>query len=580
MTLFSLFQKKVKYQPDDPAISWSDGQRIINLSNKELWLEFAKVVSYLKSLNIKPGQRVGLLANTSGYWHLADISIMALGATTVPIYPTASDDEITFIINDCKMSAIITDDFDKTKSLSHAGKAPMIIPIYEPDHQNYFLKYKHEVYSEESELAEEIRGSLGKHPASIIYTSGTTATPKGVVTEHSSIDAVLAGIAKRMKGKVSKGNVSLTSLPLSHVLGRCDSFLHFCLPIQTYFGESPKTFMNDLRTARPSYIITVPRIIEKIKERIETQVAKKSSFSQKLYSINYSIANEYFHKIDAGLSPTRLETQLFIKGQKYFFSKVRSQISTELKFLVSGGAKLGPETYNFFRNIGIPILEGYGLTETFGPAFLNSQFNGPPGFVGHPLPGVKMKFAKDGEILLKGESVFKSYNELSDTSCFDKDNYFRTGDIGEWSISNGLKITDRKKDIIVTSGGKNVAPAKIESLMNECPHISQFMLVGDSRKYLTGLVVIAKESFFDLIDSGVIPPGINHDDLSQQPEIIELVESEIQLVNSKLASYEKVKQFYIIPVSVTPGSIYLSSSLKLKKDKLFNKYMKEINAMY
>jgi len=580
MTIFDLLFKNAKYRPNEPAISWQEGQKSFRLSNSELWIELKKIISFLRDVGIEAGDKVGIFAHTSGYWHLADLSIMAIGATTVPLYPTASSTELAFIIKDSQISSIIVEDENARIKVEAINPDLSIISLKETNHQNYFLKYREHEGQQTDEVLKQIKQSVENHPASIIYTSGTTSTPKGVVTEHKAIMAVLSGIKNQMKGKVSEGDISLTSLPLSHVLGRCDSLLHLCLPIETYFGESPKTFMNDLRVSKPSYIITVPRIIEKMRERIEAIVQNKGKLFSKIFTLNYAIANSYFEKVDSGGIPSNLEKKVFIKIQKYFFSKIRKQISPSLKFLVSGGAKLGPGTYRFFRNIGVPILEGYGLTETFGPAFLNSQFNSAPGHVGFPLPGIKMKFASDGEILLKGESIFECYQGLELNSFFDEDGYFKTGDIGQWSVTDGLRITDRKKDIIVTSGGKNIAPAKVESLMNGCSHISHFMLVGDSRKYLTGLVSIDKESFADLIERGELAPGIEHDELSQNPAIIKIIDGEIREINKQLAHYERVKQFYIIPVSIAPGSLYLSTSMKLKKDKLFNKYIAEINAMY
>ena len=580
MTIFNLLYKKTKYRPHEPAISWQSSQQKITLTNLELWEEFKKVISFFKSINITPGQKIGICANTSGYWHLADLGIMAIGCTSVPIYPTASQDEINYILKDSDVTTLILEDEGTKKRLPSLSKEITTLYINEPNSEDTFLKYRKEKNLEDKYVLELIESVSNKYPASIIYTSGTTSSPKGVITESSAIYEVLQGIAKQMKGKVKKGDTSLTSLPLSHVLGRCDSLLHLCLPIHTYFGESPKSFMNDLKASQPHYIITVPRILEKIKERIEALSKNKPRYVKNLYSFNFSIASSYFDKIDNGITPSKLETNLFISVQKYFFSKIRNKISPNLKFLVSGGAKLSPVTYNFFRNIGIPILEGYGLTETFGPAFINSQFGCPSGYVGFPIDGIKMKFAKDGEILLKGKSVFQEYAGIDGDDYFDKNGFFKTGDIGQWSISKGLKITDRKKDIIVTSGGKNIAPVKIETLMSACPSISHFMLVGDSRKYLTGLISINKEDFSALIEQGKVPPGIDHDQLTQHPEIMALVESEVQGVNEGLASYEKVKKFYIIPVSISQGSIYLSTSLKLKKGKLFNKYIKEIDAMY
>ncbi len=581
MTIFNLLINKNKYHPTESAISWNDGTRRINLSNQELWIELKKVISYLKGLGIQPGEKIGILANTSGYWHLADLGIMALGCTTVPIYPTASYSEVEYIIDNSDMTSLIIEDKSSREKFNPLISKLITISLKEEDHQHYFLNYKNEENTEDQEVYDLIKENVGSFPASIIYTSGTTSKPKGVVTSHEAIRAVLDGIASQMKGKVANGNSSLTCLPLSHVLGRCDSLLHLCLPTKTYFGKSPKTFMNDLKMAKPTFIITVPRIIDKIKERIENSLKKQSLISNKYFQLNFSIAEAYHTKVDEGDSPSRLETQLFIQSQKHFFSKIRALISKELKFLVSGGAKLNSKTYCFFRNIGIPILEGYGLTETFGPAFLNPKINSAPGFVGFPLPGLEMKFSDDSEILLKGTSVFEDYYKDTQQKVHtDDEGYFGTGDIGEWSIQNGLKITDRKKDIIVTSGGKNVAPAKIENLMRESPFISHFMLIGDTRKYLTGLISITKESFAELINSGDLQPDIEHGALSQHPKVIEIIESEVEKVNEDLASYEKVKCFYIIPISITDNSVYLSASLKLRKDKLYNKYTKEIDAMY
>lgn len=587
MTIFDFLQSNK--HSFNPVIGWKRDGRLSHLNLQEYKEQIEIHISLLKGLGFKAGDKIGIMANTSIEWHLFDMASMALGLIIVPLYSNYTYKDLEQIHYELKFFGVILgnekllekynkDKFTNTKFIIIDENSLNNKKINAWFYQDLLSK----VPIEKEPLGETIESLNPNAVCSYLLTSGTTGRPKMSVITHANLASLLYNIQDFMKGRLSTGSRSLTNLPLAHVLGRCDSLLHLALPVQTVFGESVDTLVSDLQIIKPSYIVTVPRLITKLKEKIIQNIHSKGFLFKKSFDMAISFSQYYFKLLEDKKEPNQYEKIIFMNIQNKLLKKIREQISPEIKFLVSGGAPLKSSDFDFFKSIGIPILEGYGLTETLGPVTLNSFSEPERGSVGLPFKDITIKIDDDGEILIHGPSVFQGYlkeNGDIDKSCFI-DGFFKTGDIGEILPSGNLKITDRKKDIIVTSNGKNISPQKIENLMATSPRIEHFMTVGEGRNYLTGLISITKESFSDLIDQGTIDASLNYEELAREPNVHKIVSDEVKRLNIELPNHEQIKKFTILPLDINWENDYLTPSLKIKRDRLYNKYIREIDAMY
>ncbi len=587
MTIFELLLKnKHSFQH---VLGWKRNGRLFHLNLQEYKEQIEIHISILNKLGVSAGSKVGIVAQTSLEWHLFDMASMAMGAIVVPIYTNFTRPDLITIQKALNIHYFILgnerliDKFDvqifKDKTFlvieeEARGKSGLNLCLYKDILSN--------LDPEVRPLEDYVSNLMPDDTCSYLLTSGTTGLPKISIITHKNLFALLENIQFFMKDRLKVGSRSLTTLPLAHVLGRCDSLLHIILPVQTVFGESIDSIVSDLQIIKPTYLVTVPRLIAKLKEKILQNIKSKGSAYQTIFNAAISFSEYFYDLIEKGKEPKQFEKIIFLKLQKSVLSKVRDQISPEIKFFVSGGAPLKDEDFKFFKNLGLPILEGYGLTETLGPVTLNAFGSPEKGSVGLPFKDIVIKIDEDGEILISGPSVFQGY--LNDDGSVDDSSFtngfFRTGDIGEILPSGNLKITDRKKDIIVTSNGKNISPQKIEALMSTSPRIEHFMTVGEGHSYLTGLVSITKDGFNDLIDQGVIDVSISYEEMAKNPTVKILVQSEIERLNSELPGHEQIKKFTILPLNLNGDSDYLTPSLKIKRDRIYNKYIKDIDAMY
>ncbi len=416
--------------------------------------------------------------------------------------------------------------------------------------------------------------------ASIIYTSGTTGEPKGAVITQDGIVSMLMNVEKTIKGAFGPSDKTLVFLPLSHVLGRTDSLLPLIFGWQAVYAESIEKLIDNLAIVRPTVMIAVPRIFEKIYSKIMEKTTTGSVIEKQVFKWAVASAEKYFHKIDLDLSPSAPELLEYRLAKKLVFSKIYDRFGGRIRYFVSGGAPLAPEIIKFLRYANLTILEGYGLTETIAPVCLNPLAKQVPGTVGRPMGDVQISFAKDGEILIKTTALMKEYYKNPEaTKEALQDGWLFTGDIGEFTSEGFLKITDRKKDLIKTSGGKYVVPQKIENMAKMKPHISQFVVVGEKRNFVTALIGIEKEAFLHMVDELNLPSDCTVSDLAKSPKVRELLQKEIDELNQNLAQFETIKKFTIVTEEFTTDN-FLTPSLKIKRKVVSEKYKKEIEAMY
>jgi long-chain acyl-CoA synthetase len=429
-------------------------------------------------------------------------------------------------------------------------------------------------------LENHLQNQLPDEIATIIYTSGTTGEPKGAVITQHGMTSMLMNVETSIKGAFNTNDRTLTFLPLSHVLGRCDSLLPLVFGWESVYAESMEKLLDNMALVKPTVMIAVPRIFEKFYAKVREQVEENGILEKQVFKMAVSAAEKYFEKIDKDLSPTAFEMAQYALSFKLVFSKIYNKFGGRIRYFVSGGAPLSSEIIKFLRFANLTIIEGYGLTETAAPCSLNPLSKQVPGTVGRPLGDVQFSFGTDHEILIKTESLMKEYYKNPEaTKEAIQNGWFHSGDIGEFTTEGYLKITDRKKDLIITSGGKNVAPQKIENLAKIKPHISQFVVIGDQKNYLTALVGIEKERFLTQLDKLNLSSDCSLIDLAAHPLVRELIQSEIDEVNTTLSSFENIKKFTIIPEEFTTEN-FLTPSLKIKRKLILEKFKDQIDEMY
>ncbi len=551
----------------------------------------------LIALGVKPGERVIIASNTRVEWALADFAILGCRAITVPIYASNTEEDFTYILNHSEARVAFVEDAKQLqKLLNQKPKLQYLEKIIVMDPgalrlapENPDVISLHSLQSvgrsEEARnpgrIKRNFREAQPDELITICYTSGTTGVPKGVMLTHDNIMSVLDDVVGALKNELSPEKEVLVSfLPYSHIIGKCESLATYTFGWQLNFAENMDKLVETIGEVRPTILFSVPRVFEKAHIRIRTMANEGSPAKKKIFHW----ACEVGAKVKGyGQNPSKasvLDRLAFDLADRLVFAKVRARFGGRLKFAVCGGAPLPREIGEFFGMAGIPILEGYGLTETSAPVCLNLPSDVRYGTVGKPLPEVAVKIAEDGEILVRSRKVFKGYykNEEATQEAL-QNGWFHTGDIGELDPVGYLRITDRKKDLIITSGGKNVAPQKIESLAKSLKFINQFVVHGDKRNFLTAVVTLDKDAVIQFAQQEQVLFS-TYRDLVKTPKVRELVQKSIDELNTHLASYETIKKFFILADEFTVDSGELTPSLKIKRKIINQRYQGEFDRLY
>lgn len=594
-TLSKLFLKKTLKSPHRKAIGWIEGANLHFYTNED-YQQKVRVIFYgLYTLGIQAQDRLAIIGQSSKEWHFFDIAALCARAVVTPIYPTYMSDEVEFILNDSETKFLILENeaqFQKILTeqdkLKHLKVIIALKEISEELVKKLSDKIIFQTYQQlvdtgitESQKSPNlfeatIDASIPTDIASIIYTSGTTGAPKGAVITQKAFAVMLNNVHLSLKTNVLPNDRTLTFLPLSHVFGRCDSLLNLIFDFECVFAESIDKVVDNMQIAKPTILLAVPRIFEKVYSKVLENIQKENELKKIVFEWALKASNTYYEKINADKSPSTFEILQKNLAYKLVFQKIYERFGGRIRFLVSGGAPLSPDIMKFLQYANLTILEGYGLTETIAPAVLNPPVRQIPGAIGLPLGDVQVKFAEDGEIMLKTEALFTEYykNKKATEEAF-KDGWFLTGDIGELTTDGYIRITDRKKDIIITSAGKNIAPQKIENILKLQKHISNAMVVGDKRKFLVAIISIDHESFMDELGS-----SSTYEEMVKNPKVHEIIDLEIGNTNSDLPSFESIKGFIIAPSDFTVENGQLTPSLKLKKKVILKHYEQEVDALY
>lgn len=599
-TISKIFFKKANSHAHKKAIGWIDNGELFFYSNED-YLQKVKTYFYgLMKLKMTTQEKVAILGHTSKEWHFFDLASLCARGIVIPIYPTYLACEVEYILNHSEAKILILENEGQIKKiietqdkLPHLKSIVALKDISAESKEKLNSEIRFYTYEEFIELGqaeekstpkffeETIEGSSENDTASIIYTSGTTGDPKGAVITQKALCAMLNNVHNSLKTNLLPNDRTLVFLPLSHVLGRCDSLLNLIFNFESVYAESLDKVVDNLQIAKPTILIAVPRIFEKVYSKVMETIQNESELKKKVFEWALEASNAYYKKISEDKAPSPYQIIQKNLAYKLVFEKIYNRFGGRIRFLVSGGAPLSPDIITFLQNANLSILEGYGLTETIAPCILNPPVRQIPGSIGIPLGDVQVKFADDGEILLKTKALFSHYykNEEATKEAFS-DGWFLTGDIGELTTDGYIKITDRKKDIIITSAGKNVAPQKIENILKLQKHISNAMVVGDQRKFLTAIISIDREAFLDELDGLGIAGRPSYEELAHEEKIYEVIDKEIHLANKELASFESIKGFFIAPSDFSIENGHITPSLKLKKKVILKNYAKEVDALY
>jgi len=580
------FQDTAERRGDEPCLRFKKARIWKSLS----WTNTLKMITEyseaLKKLGIGPEDRVALISNTRYEWTIIDMAILSLGAVTVPIYHSNLAEDIRLILKDSGAKVIFAEDSTQLeKILKVRSDAPDLkdIIVMEGKVMGEGLTTLHDFHHSgkgvESDFGIRIRGIRSNDLATLVYTSGTTGVPKGVMLTHGNILGELDALKDVLNIPIN--SELLAFLPLAHILARVLQFYQLVKGFTNSYAESIEKLVDNIGEIRPHLMICVPRIFEKIYQKMLAGVESGSPAKKKIFYWARGIGKEYSTLICAKQSiPFGLKIKYAI-ATKLVFSKLQAKLGGRIIYFISGGAPLAAEIAEFFHGAGILILEGYGLTETAAGLNINLPNDYVFGTVGRPLAGVEEKIAKDGEIMARGSMIFKGYwNKPNETAeVLEDDGWFHTGDIGEFLPSGHLRITDRKKDIIVTAGGKNIAPQKIENIIKTDPLISQVVVHGDRRKFLSALITLDPEALVAKgKDLGLNKKG--HGALSRDPKIYDIVKAVIDENNKKFAKYETIKRFSIIEKDFTVEGGELTPTMKVKRKVINERYKNELDSMY
>ena len=563
-------KKSLVYKENDIWKSYTS-QDFITISDQ--------VSRALLTLGIKANDKIAIIVPVNQpKWHFLDIGILQIGAQNVPLYATLSEKDYQYVLNhsDSKYCFIAGDDiFEKVKAVQGKTQLKEVFRLDDDSKigWNSFLDLGRDESSQVR--VEELKKSVSpKDIATIIYTSGTTGTPKGVMLSHENIVQNIKVTADRLDIQGS-GKRTISYLPVSHVFERVSGYYSQMMGFSTYFAESIELLGDNIREVKPNMMAVVPRLLEKIFDKIVDKGSKLNGLKKKLFFWALALGERYEPYKKNGVW---YHFQLKI-ARKLIFSKWQEALGNNLEFMISGSAPLQPRLIKVFTAAGIPVYEGYGMTESSPGATLNDLRNNSLkiGTVGKPLKGVEIKIADDGEILMKGHCVMQGYYKREDlTAETIKDGYLHSGDIGEIDSEGFLKITDRKKEIFKTSGGKYIAPTVIETELKKSRFIDQVMVIGEAQKMPAALIQIN----FEYINEWAKRKGYKIDNVQDNQKLRQRIQKEIDTCNKSFGNWEQIKEFQITGEEWTATSGHLTPTLKMKRKVILEKHKNLYNKIY
>ncbi|WP_454881238.1 AMP-dependent synthetase/ligase [Sphingobacterium detergens] len=579
--LFDLAYLQQETAPGFPMFSYKDGANWVAVSNTEFIERVNQVSKGLIALGVQVGEKVALISENRIEWNILDFAIQQIGAVVVAIYPNISESDYNYIFNHAEIkNCIVSSKKLYTKIVSIRDSCPLLKHIFSLDKEEdipYWQSFVADGVSITDEQLETLRNTVNTESlASIIYTSGTTGNPKGVMLAHRNLLADT--MSSEYSFPVGRGDRALSFLPVCHAYERVFQYVYMYKGLTIFFAQSMDTIGEDFKSVRPHIFSAVPRVLEKVYEKIIATGEKLTGFKRKIFFWSLRVGEQYTLENRSWWYAIKLSI-----ARKLVFSKWREALGGDIKGVASGSAALQGRLIRLYMAARIPIYEGYGLTEA-GPCIAVNCFKRGMkiGTVGLPLINIEIKLSEDGEILTKGENNMIGYYKNEEaTAEVLKDGWLYTGDIGQWVDGKFLKIIDRKKEMFKTSGGKYIVPQQLESKIVESSLIEQVMVIGESRKFPAALIV---PNYANLLEwsknSSPSLAKLPKIEFLKHPEVRQQIESELNRINQNFGNWEQIKKFAIIPNEMTIETGELTPTLKMKRKVILQKYEKEVEAIY
>jgi long-chain acyl-CoA synthetase len=569
------------------------GTEIDGLSSKEFFEQVRDLSLGLSAIGIAPGDRVAILSESRPEWVMVDLAVLTAGAVTVPVYPTLSAGQARNILHDCGAKVVVAStklQLEKVQDIRHLVPSLESVVVMDETAASgasvlalaAVAARGHQRMVEDWGAGREFRDAANAMTpdriATIIYTSGTTGEPKGVMLSHANLVSNMRAATKVLD--VSHEDVALSFLPLSHSFERMASYVYLFAGMTVVFAEAFDTVGRDITTVRPTILTGVPRAYEKMQARVLEKGQSGSAAKSALFrwAIRAGTAKAAATLRGRAAGPvTALKASI---ADRLVFSKIRAALGGRIRFVVSGSAPLAADTAEFFQGIGLPVIEGYGLTETSPILTVNPPDAPRVGSVGKPIEGVEVRIAADGEILARGPNLMSGYyNKPEATADVLRDGWFHTGDIGTIDAGGYLTITDRKKDLLVTSGGKKIAPQPIEATLKRSPLVSEAILLGDRRKYAVALVVPDFAALERRLRDLGRPPG-ERSELVTRPDVVALYQEIVDALNRDLSQFERIKKIAVLPSEFTIETGELTPTMKIRRKVIEDKWRGVIERLY
>ena len=566
-------------QPDRVMVSVREGDGWASVTAAELHGRMERLAKGFVAAGIEPGDRVAIMSRTRLEWTLADFALWMVGAVPVPVYETSSVEQVRTILHDSGAVAILVEDSAMTAAVARVREQlPALRDVWQIE-----AGALDELATAGTDVTDEaLQGRQAavrrSDLATIIYTSGTTGEPRGCELTHDNFMSLAENATERLTEVIRAPDAAmLLFLPLAHVFAR---FLQVaCVYAGARLGHTPdpRTVMEDLPGFRPTFLLSVPRVFEKI-YNVSEQKAEAAGRG-KIFRWAVRVADRYSRALDSGGAGPGLRLQRRV-ADRLVFARLRAAMGGQVAYAISGGAALGERLGHFYRGIGLVVLEGYGLTETTAPATVNTPDMIRIGTVGRPLPGVSVRVAEDGEILLRGVNLFRGYHGDPDaTARAMRDGWFHTGDLGELDATGFLTITGRVKEILVTAGGKNVSPGPLEDRLRAHPLVSQCMVVGEGRPFVAALITLDPEMLTPWAANNGLE-GLTPEEAAGHPQVLEELQRAVDSANESVSRAESIRSFHVLREDFTADNGLLTPSMKLKRSTIGELLHREIEELY
>lgn len=579
MSIYDLYVDRAERMGDDPLYTYRDGESWTTKTANEFLEDVRAVAKGLMHYGLGKGDAVAFMSRTSYDWDVVDAAVVSIGGILATIYETDSPEQIRNIVNNSDARLLIVETREMQEASDSAVEdCPTLEKIYCLATGALAELRDYGTSIDDETLDKRIDSVKKTDICSIVYTSGSTAAPKGVEMTHEHYCTTALNLREYMPKLLKQKNKSvLLFLPQAHTFARAVNYIVVASDLRIYISQGIKTLLGDLQTARPSVTILVPRVLEKVYNAASQKAGhglKGMVFASAVLAAQKYMAEQQTGKIGAGTKARRAAYEPLV------YKSLREVLGGRAEWFVTGGAPLDPQLLAFFRGAGVPAYEGYGLTETTAPCAFNPL--GTPfqaGSVGVPYPGFSIRLAKDGEVQIKGTCVFHRYHKNDEATelAFTKDGWYATGDIGQISEQGFLYITGRKKDLIITAGGKNMSPGPVEEVIQRCPLVSQALVLGDKRPFISALITLDEASVRSWLDSQRLDPQMPMEQIAENAVVRAEIQKYVDKANEGVSRAESVRKFIILPEEFSQENGLLTASMKVKRPTVIARYADLLN---